>query len=123
MIPSKYLKSSEFTEEGQTVTIRGVRQENLAKPGEPDENRWIVYFTEFEKGYVLNVTAIRLYEHLFGNDTDDWKGKQIIIYNDPTVSYAGKITGGIRFRPYKPPVPKASKPQAVSDFEDDQIPF
>ncbi len=124
MIQSKYLKALDFDEDGQTVTIKGVRQENVGKDNDPDDNRWVIYYRELPKGQVLNVTAIRLLEHIFGDETENWKGKQLIIYNDPTIAFAGKITGGIRLRqlPKAQTQKPAAEPTADKDFDDD-IPF
>jgi len=34
-------------------------------------------------------------------DTENWEGKRIILYDDPSVSFGGKLTGGIRVREFK----------------------
>jgi hypothetical protein len=100
MTPSKYLKKEQVAERPLRVTIRDVVQENLAKNDEPEEKKWILYFREHDQGLVLNNTNIALCELACGSDeTDDWMGKQIVLYNDPTIVFAGRRTGGIRIRP------------------------
>ena len=100
MIPSSYLKQSDFDESGYIVTISHFKQENVAPEDKPVENKWVVFFKEFpDKGMVLNTTNINGMAAACGSDdTDDWTGKEVIVYVDPTVGYGGKITGGLRVR-------------------------
>ena len=58
-------------------------------------------------------------------ETDDWKGKQITMYNDRTVSFAGKLTGGIRIRPNAPDQAQTggAAPTQPVDEMDDSIQF
>ena len=57
---------------------------------------------------------------MFDDETGDtWPGKQIELYNDPDVDFAGKIIGGIRIRP---PVTASAPAPAETDFSDD-IPY
>ena len=100
MIPSKYLKRDDVGR-GLKVIIAGVKQENVGKEDEP-EVKWVAYFRDIEKPLVLNVTNIRLMESICkSDDTNDWTGKEVVLYDDPTIMYAGKVTGGIRVRPLK----------------------
>lgn len=105
MKSSNFLKKEDVEDE-PIVTISGVSQENVAKQGAPEELRWCVHFHEFEKPLVCNSTNAQLIAKFVGSDeTDDWPGQKIMLYNDPSVSYGGKLTGGIRVRQ----VPSASK--------------
>jgi len=46
---------------------------------------------------VLNLTNGKLIAIVTGSEeTDDWIGKKITLWNDPTVSFGDKMTGGIR---------------------------
>jgi len=79
-----------------TLTISGLSKENLARDGEPPEMRWILQFAEAVKPCVLNMTNIRMIAHVTGSEeTNDWIGKKITLWNDPTVSFNGNV-GGIR---------------------------
>ena len=103
---SKYLKQSDIGR-GALVTVKGLMQKNIAKKGEEPEHRWLVFFNELEKPLVLNSTNAQLAARVCGSEnTDDWTGRQLVLYTDPNVSYAGKLVGGIRIR--------APKPQAVA---------
>lgn len=66
--------------------------------GQPQEMKWIIHFSEC-KPLVLNSTNGQLIAQALGSpETDDWKGKEIVLYNDPNVSFGGQLTGGVRAR-------------------------
>lgn len=79
--------------------------------GEPDKLRWVMSFDEAEKGLVLNPTNGQLLEAILkSDDSDHWIGHKIVLYNEPSISYGGKITGGIRVRAPRGQAAAASKP-------------
>lgn len=134
MVVSKYLKISDVPDP-VIVTIRGVKRVNIAKEDETPEYKWIIGFNEFAKPMVLNSTNLHVAAKVLdSDDTDDWTGKEIILFNDPNVSFKGEITGGLRFRGQeKAPIKaapriaqSAGKPTSAKgsfdNFEDD-IPF
>lgn len=95
---SKFLKRSDVGE-GTIVTIRGVDQANVAKEGAEPEMKWILHVEEFEKGLVLNSTNGQLIaQALKSEESDEWTGGKVVLYDDPSVSYGGKLVGGIRVR-------------------------
>jgi hypothetical protein len=120
MVESKFLKKEDVGE-GALLTITGVTQHNVAKQGAGEELKWCVEFEEIDKPMVLNVTNMRAIEKIVGSDdTDNWTGVKIVLYEDPNISFQGKLTGGIRIRPPKKTVaPK----QAALPAEDSNIPF
>ncbi len=93
---SKYLKKEDVSPP-LIVTISGITQENLAKDGEAPEMKYILQFSENLKPMVLNLTNGKLIAIVTkSEETDDWIGKKITLWNDPTVSFGDKMTGGIR---------------------------
>lgn len=123
MRESKFLKKEDVGR-GALGTISGCVKKNVAAEGADPEPKWCLTFHEIDKPLVLNATNIQLCEQICGSDdTDDWHGKQIVLYVDPNVSYGGKLIGGIRVRAPKktapPPPPVATSP----DLTDDDIPF
>lgn len=113
------------------VTIRGYEQVNVAKEGAPPDEKYALNFNECEKPMVLNSTNGQIIASITGSeDFSDWIGKQIVLYNDPNISFGGKLTGGIRARaPRNQPKPApasvaapAPAPAAPS-VEDDSVPF
>lgn len=107
---SNYLKKEDVNPP-LIVTIKGLMQKNLAKEGEPVENKYVLSFLEAIKPMVLNMTNGQLIAAALGSDeTDNWVGKQITLYNDPSVSFGGKLTGGIRVQI----PPQAAQPAPVT---------
>ena len=118
MLPSSYLKQSDTDENGVICTVSKVEQKNVARDDEAPEHKWIVYFAEIEKAMVLNSTNINaLAKACNSDDTDDWVGKEVVLYVDPTIGYGGKVTGGLRIKKYaQPQAPKSvSRPAPSHD--------
>jgi len=103
---SKFLTRNDVGK-GMLVTIREVFQDNVAKEGAPEELRWCLAFDEAEKPMVLNSTNGQIIAAVTGSEeTDNWIGKKIVLYDDPNVSFGGKLVGGIRCRaPRTQPAP------------------
>lgn len=128
MIVSKFLKKEDF-EEDRVLTIRGVKLEDM--PGEQAQQKWVLYFREEPKGLAMSVTTIRVLEQAFGSDSDMWIGNKVMVYVDPSVSFGGKIVGGLRLRTPKgkaapkpaPPPPKTESADPFAEEFDDDIPF
>ena len=127
MIESKYLKQSDV-EEDTVVTVEKVGKANVAPKGEEAEYKWLIRFTEFPKPMVLNSTNIkRLAKACDSDDTDNWIGKQVVLFVDPDVEFAGNVVGGLRIRSHKKDVqPRKVMPAPTGgkfdDMEED-IPF
>lgn len=98
MVPSRFLKKEDFPKPA-IMTISRFEQENVAKEDAEQDNKWVVYFTESEKGLVLGPTNLQLLKIATGvNGPDESIGHKITIFVDPTVSFGGKIVGGLRIR-------------------------
>ena len=98
MIESKYLKQSDFPDP-LIVTVAKIGQINIAKEGDAPDTKWAVRFKEFTKPMLLNSTNIKLLEKCCGSDdTDDWIGKEVIVYTDDSVSFGGQVVGGLHLR-------------------------
>lgn len=127
MIDSKYLKQSDV-EEDTVVTVDKVGKANVAREGDEPEYKWLIRFKEFKKPMVLNSTNIkRLAKACDSEDTDEWIGKQAILYVDPDVEFGGNVVGGIRIRAHRQEKQPRQVQQAPTGgkFDDmsDDIPF
>ncbi len=95
---SKFLTRADVGK-GVLLTIKAIFQENVAKEGAPEEFRWCVSFDEAEKPMVLNSTNGQIIAGVVkSEETDNWIGHKIVLYDDPNVSFGGKLVGGIRVR-------------------------
>jgi hypothetical protein len=136
MVESKFLKKEDAAD-GILVTIKGVEKRDVGTESEP-EQKWVLLLEE-AKPLVLNSTNLALLEKATGSDnSDDWAGYKVVLFNDENVSFGGKLTGGVRVdvnrtkryhakqnggdEPKAPAKPVASKPSHFDDFKDD-IPF
>ena len=123
---SKFLKRGDVGESGVIVTIVNVHQANVAMEGEKPDERWCMAFREFDKPMVLNTTNAQLCEKFLGSDdTDDWLGKQIVLYDEPNVSFGGKFVGGIRVKRAGPPAqaPRSPVRPVAPPAPDDGVPW
>lgn len=124
MVQSKYLKTADVPDP-VIVTVVKVGRVNLAKEDAAPEYKWAIKFSELPKPMVLNSTNIKIAEKVFGSDnTDDWAGKEIVLFTDENVTFGGELVGGLRFKgKEKEPVKAAPRvPGKFDDMEDD-IPF
>jgi len=90
--PSNYLKAADLQGREATVKIRECKLETLG-----DEKKLITYFVGKEKGLVTNKTNANRIAHYYGEDTDAWIGKEIIIGTE-LVDFQGKTTEAIRIK-------------------------
>jgi hypothetical protein len=116
---SNYIAKSDVGN-GLLLTFKSYEKKNVGI-GKKDM-QWVFYFDEHEKGFIMKPTNGHLVAAVVGSaDFDDWIGKKIVLYIDPTVEFPkGKVTGGIRCRAPKNQ-PQQVEEQAVVD--DDSIPF
>jgi hypothetical protein len=111
LLASNYDKSPFFKAEG-TEGERRLRIKNATEElvGAEKEKKLVVWFTNDERGLVLNKTNNRTLRGAFGDDTAGWTGKVIIIF-PMMVEMGGKMVPGVRVRI---PPPKQSGQAAVA---------
>jgi hypothetical protein len=102
---SKYLKQDDIDQSGVTVTINRYDKHMIeGRNGEPDREKVVVFFDEIDKPLVLNATnadAIKTYTR--ASTPQESIGKKLELFVDPTIAFAGKVVGGLRFRPLQQP--------------------
>lgn len=92
-----------------TIAQAGVQELN-------GESKLAVYFDEIEGGLVCNKSNLKAIGEILGKETEKWLGKQIVVFNDPSVTYKGERVGGLRVR--------APKGKPAPDPElNDEVPF
>lgn len=115
--PSDYLKAADLGGRQIMVTMSHVAMNDIG--GEPKP---ILYFDGKEKGIVLNKTNANKIAELFGDDTEDWKGQQIVLY-EAMVDFQGRTVAAIRVRAAPKNAQKAAPVREVQPLPDDDIPF
>lgn len=112
------------------VTIAGYEKVDVSLDSGPEDNKWTLRFLELDKPLVLNYTNGQLIAQITGSvEFDKWKGKKIVLYRDPNISFGGKIVGGIRCRaarnqPSVKDLQDVPEPHpAITTEDDSSIPF
>ncbi len=90
--PSDYLKAVDLQGRSITVTMARVDMQDLNGDPKP-----ILYFQGKERGLVLNKTNANKIAEIYGDDTDNWIGEEIILY-EAMVEFQGKTVAAIRVR-------------------------
>jgi len=124
------LKKSKFLTQNDCeppilVTISGWAEKNVAMEGADPDERFVLTFDGVEKPLVLNSTNGQIIAAITGTgEIEDWTGEEIELYREPSISFGGKVVGGIRVRAPQRQAAKPSpamKPEPRPDTDD--IPF
>lgn len=116
--PSAFVNASQLKGSEHTLTIEGFKIEEMPNGDEAA----CISFKDRRAGLVLNKTNANAIESLFGPETDEWVGKDILVKVEK-VSYQGSLVDGIRVypTPTATKAPEAAKGDAM--FVDDDVPF
>jgi hypothetical protein len=109
--PSKYLACADLDEEEMELIIDRVQMEEL-KSDEGDQRKPVLYFQNMEKGMVCNFTNWGTIEYAYGEDSDNWIGKPIVLY-PTTTQFKGRTVPTIRVRVPKPVTRTVPRPTAA----------
>jgi hypothetical protein len=90
-----YLEGEELKEDTLTLTIKDIRQEKMKSHKGKDENKYVLYFQESSKGFVLNKTNAKRIAVLYGKMTGGWVGKQITLYTEEVQAF-GEFHNALR---------------------------
>lgn len=124
LYPSKYVKADDIEEEGGEVRalIKGIKIEELQDSEGGKEDKPVLYFIRMEKGLVLNKTNALTISDAYGDETDAWAGKEVLLVTERVTAF-GKTAPAVRIRiPKKAPAPApapAAEPVAAGTPADD----
>jgi hypothetical protein len=127
LLPSKFLKQTDFDIAGTILTISHITKQNISKEDDMPEYKWILFFKETgEVGLVLNSTTSKSLFDICGEESDEWSGQEIVLFVDPNVMFGEKRTGGLRLR--QNVVPQAPKtmnraPMRAPSQHDNDAPY
>jgi hypothetical protein len=123
---SRFLKATDIAGE-KKVRIKNVTEEKVGPDKEP---KLVAWFTNLTQGFVLNRTNNRILREAFGDETDGWAGKIIVLFSSMT-DFRGRMTPGLRVRIPPPkgdgraaaqPAKPAAKPVVVDEDLDAEPP-
>lgn len=129
---SRFFKAADLETE-KKVRIKTVTEETVGT-GSDQKKALVIWFTNDERGLVLNKTNNRTMRGAFGDDCAGWAGKIVVLFPS-TVDLRGKMVPSLRVRipppkqatagngakPVEPEQP-AAKPSLADDLND-EIPF
>ena len=126
-----YLKGEILKNSGPvrgSIAAVGVEVFKARAAGESDKQQLVltVDLGSEEKKLGLNKTNLRALISSYGDDTDKWIGRPVVVYYDPNVSFGGRVTGGLRVKvPTAQPTLAESQQavQAPAGDPDDDMPF
>jgi len=113
MFPSRFLRGVDIVKPVRVVIADCVIEE----VGEKAEEKPVVHFEGGIAGLVLNKTNGDMLASLFGDDSDDWVGKAVVL-EKAKVQFQGKLVDCVRIRPARMP----AKPQPVVQAEPEPEP-
>jgi hypothetical protein len=119
----KYFKADDLPAE-KKVRIKSVTEEFIGM-GKDKERKLVVWFTNDERGLVLNRVNNRAVRGAYGDACDGWVNKIVVLF-PTTDEFRGKIVPVIRVRippPKEAAAPTAPVATAVADDLDDEIGF
>ncbi len=95
--PPRFMSKEDVTKP-RVLTIELVVMEEVESEDGRVEKP-VCYFSEKDsKPLILNKTNAEVLRELYGDETEEWVGKQIEVYFDPSIRFGTRKTGGIRVR-------------------------
>ena len=99
-LPSKYLNAADVGSGIYKLTIRSVVMEKMENDG---AMKPVMSFVKAQKSMPINATNWDNMASTYGDESDDWIGKQIEMYTEATRMPNGTPTRGVRIRPVAGP--------------------
>ncbi len=84
------------------ATIDYARKEEVISTNGKKELKVVAHLKNGMLPFVINKTNMKVLQKLYGRFIEDWHGRSIQIYFDPTVKFGREVTGGLRIRPTIP---------------------
>jgi len=110
-LPGRYLSGDDLDDE-VIVTIDRVVMESFRDPRTRVETRKpVMYFQRAKRGLIVNRTNWRTVADLYGDESDNWTGKRIVLAPAMVDAY-GKQTKAVRVRSTRPTEPRLTNTSA-----------
>ena len=113
-----YLKATDFKNQdgsfnAQQLTINEVSSQEFDQDNGSKKNKLLLHFNELDGVLVLNVTNTLAIAQIYGNESDNWINRQIVVTAGPK-QFGNRIVDGIIVSPPLAAVPgQTAPPQAV----------
>lgn len=112
MYPSKYAKGEDLKGREVTLTISRVSTERMRpSPNKPEEDKFVIYFQETQKGVILSMTLAKQIAQAIGSEeTNQWPGRRVTIYPE-NINVAGVQRIAIRAKAAPKTAPADTMPR------------
>jgi hypothetical protein len=107
---SKYLSASDVGDKKIRTRIQKVRKETLKGNDGRERLKFVLFYDTLDKPMVLNATNKDELVTVLGRVPANWIGATVGVHVVP-VSFAGKLTKGVRIRVLNKPAGSASQPK------------
>src|ERR1041384_3437644 len=110
VFPSNYIKAADLQGRQVRVLMANVEMEKIG-----DDEKPVLYFHGKEKGLVLNRTNWNNIALAYGDESDEWEGKTLVLF-PATTDFQGRTVDCVRVRPApgkavaNKPAPKKQEP-------------
>ncbi len=94
--PSKYLSGVDLPADA-TFTIKAVSLSDLEGENGKTERRGTIALLETDKPWLSNVTNSKCLAAMFGDETDRWVGKRVVVFQERVLAF-GEWVPGVRVR-------------------------
>ena len=91
--PGTYFKAADFSDKEEMFVIADGSMETLAD----GEKKFVLRFEECQQALICNKTNAFALAEAFGDETEQWVGKTIILYS-ARVQGPGGLTNGVRIK-------------------------
>ncbi len=95
-LPSKYLNAADVGTRTFKLTIVDIVMEKMENDG---AMKPVMSFVGAKKSMPINATNWDNMSMVYGDESDNWRGKQIEMYTEATRTPNGQPTRGVRIRP------------------------
>ena len=79
-----------------TVTIKAYGVEIIRTEKGEEIKKGVLHFNESIKPWIVSKNKLTPIKNKYGSETDEWIGKKITLYFDPSIKFGGEVTGGVR---------------------------
>ena len=101
MFDERFIGSWSFEDQPDAkVTIKAIKVEELRTQDGTAAKKPVLYFEKTDKGLVLNKTNAKTIAEMYGNNTDEWIGKRIVLFRSECMAF-GKEVECVRVRNQK----------------------
>ena len=96
--PPRFLKGDEFAGKEMKLTIKEIKKEKVySRQKNENQDMLVIYFEGGTRGVLLKKERATDIKNIHGDDTDEWIGKDVIMYTEKKKARDG-IFDVIRFK-------------------------